>query len=293
MITLNAEGAAALSGKSVEELESLITEWGDKAPEEFGKLVVDKFKKIELDRAKNSYNRGVKEKGEALERALEPILKKHGITGFETVEAAAQELAEKLKSSDGGKPAKAGDPQNLTAEELRKLPAFQQALDDIIAGKDAELSRTKAEFDAYRQNTEREKLSSSVLQKSRAVLEKAGAANLTDENLHFTWKALGYDNLAFDEKGDVALMKDGEPMRDDAGNRITFDKFVSENWRFGFNDAPAGGSPGKPGRAGAGGDGLPRFASEGDYLAAREKAGLKERVNIDKGWAASIREQGK
>lgn len=265
MITLNEELAVRLSGKKADELKTLISneegEPKDNAAELFADLVKDKFLTVERDRAENAYKRGIKEKAEAIEAALKPLFKAHGIHA-DKVEEGLTELSDKLKNVKPGKSGTTDEPQELTKDDIKKLPAYQELLDEDLSKVRAQVDEWKAKYSDFTSQVEREKVIATAREKALSILDGKNAVWGDDKarQLDFFFRAVGTDNLSINDKGELELLdSDGQPLRDDSRNRITFENFILDSWQtagYRFHDAPPeSGSAGarKPGTAGGSG----------------------------------------
>lgn len=229
-----------LSGLNEDDLKALLAnEEGELKPDAanlYSKAVLDKFK----TESREQFNRGVREKGNAVEKAASALFQTYEIES-DKVEEGLKQLAEKLQGGTG-KP----DPQALTVDEIRKAPAFHIALDDAVAKYRKELDTVKGEYESFKGNITREKTIQTIYQKGREVLERSNAAfsdNPTTQ-LSFFFKALDTNLFKIDEQGTVNLQNaDGTPLRDEYGNKVDFNQYIANQWKaagYGFNEAPEG-----------------------------------------------------
>ncbi len=264
MIQLTEEIAAKLSGKTAADLKALLFDGEgklkDDAAQTFATLVTDKFREVERDRAENAYKRGIKEKAESIEAAIRPLLKKYGAEA-EKVEDAINELSEKLKKFKPGEPGKPGKPEELTEDDISKLPAYQSLLDKDLAKARAVAADWEQKYNAYVADMQRKEVLSIARDRALTVLDEKGAVWGADKvkQLDYFFRVFGSDNLKVDEKGNpLPVDKDGNQLRDDSRNPVEFSDWVISNWKdagYTFHDAPPGsGSAGakKQGEGGAG-----------------------------------------
>lgn len=278
--------AQTLSGLTAEQLkEALQDEAGslkEDAGSQFNTLVLKKFKATEDE----AFNKGFRKKAATIEKAAKSVLDHFGIQSA-TIEDAMAELAERVKD-DPGKPG-----PELTIEQLRKLPMFQQEIDDRLTKIKAEKEKTETEYKQYKDSVTRQKIESAALNRALNFLseKKAAFAPQPGEQIKRVLSASGMQNVHLDEKGDLIMLDtDGQPLRDTNANRVTFDDFVLNSWTalgLGFNEAPGGsGSPGAGG-AGAGSGAELKITSFEQYQAARKAAGtdMKKMSEIAQAWA--------
>lgn len=291
-IVLTRDLAAKLAGVDPEKLsEALLNEEGglkEGAADEFASMVVSKFKEAEKSSKEQQYNRGLREKAEAFERSLGPILERFGIEKADRVEETIQALGEALTNVEAGK----GTPdlENLTLTDLKKLPAYEEAVKDIRESWERKYGELETAHNDFVNAARQEKLHTAVMRETRRALEEAKAANANDDNIEFTWNALGLDNVRLTGDGALAVTNgNGEPQYDQHGNPLRFEDYVKNNWRFGFNDAPPGGSPLKPDRGQSGSSELV-ITSEDQYNNLLKSPGELKRSEIHAAWSRHISE---
>ena len=252
---------SALAGLQPEALKAQLTneagELKEDAARTFAALVLDKFKAQEREAKEQQYNRGIREAKEAAEKAAKPLFEKYAVNAAR-FEDAVQELSEKLGKA--GEPT--GNPQDLTTEQLAKHPAFKALLDektsDIVAKWQQKHDATVKEFETFKQSTTREKVAAAVMAKTRDALEKEGRQPIygtkgAEEAVKYFWAYHGLDNIKLAEDGNPQLLdKDGNILRDEMSNPVSFEKFIESNWILGFKDAAGNGSPPHGGRGAAG-----------------------------------------
>lgn len=303
MIQISMELASKLAGVSQDALKTALTKEGgeelkDDAAETFATMVTDKFKEVERDRSENSYRRGIKEKAESIEAALKPLFKKNGIEA-DKVEDAIAELSDKLKkvdSSAGGKPPKL---EELTEEAIQKLPAYQLLLDKELAKVQAKAQEWESKYNAYTQQVAHEKVYHSARDRAFSILDAKKAVWGGDKGrqLDFFFKAIGTDNFELDEGGDILMKdKDGQPLRDEARNRVTFEQYILDNWQqagYTFHEAEQGSGSAGAQRGNGTGNGRIAITSDEQYKRLLKEAGTdnKKRAEIMMAYAEIQRAQ--
>lgn len=292
---------ASLAGLSTDALKSkLADEEGnlkEGAAQTFASLVLDKFKAQEREAKEQHYQRGIREKGEAIEAALKPLLKQYDVNAGRA-EEAIQELAEKIK----GQPPTGGG-NELTKEEIAKHPAFKSLLEerttDVVAKWQEKHTALQSEYDQFKQAATREKLANTVRANTRAILEKEGrqphyGTKGANAAINMFWAYHGLDNVKIAEDDTPQMLdKDGNVLRDEMSNPVSFDKFVESNWILGFKEAAGNGSPPhQPGRSG--GQSAPnlsdRAAFDNAYNAAKTP---QEKAELLKARAEALRKSEK
>lgn len=283
MIQLSEDIAAKLSGKTAESLKTLLQdEEGNvkaDASETFANLVTEKFREVERDRAENAYKKGIKEKAESIEAVLNPLFKTHGIK-TEKVEDAISELSDKLKNVKSGEPGKPGQPQDLTPEEIQKLPAYQSLLDSELEKVKSTATEWEQKYNSYVADMQRKEVLSVARDRALSLLDKKGAVWGQDKvkQLDYFFRAIGTDRLRLKESGELELVdEDGNPQRDDSRNKVEFDSWLVDNWKaagYNFHDAPPGsGSAGAGKQGGSGGGSKISIDSPEQYNEMIKEAG--------------------
>lgn len=263
MIQITDELAVKLSGKKADELKTLLYDEEGKPKDDagatFATLVTEKFREVERDRAENAYKKGIKEKAESIEAVLRPLFKKHSIEA-DKVEDAISELSDKLKNVSAGEPGKPGKPQDLTADDIRKLPAYQSLLDSELEKVQSKAQEWEQKYNTYVADVQRREVLSVARDRALSLLDQKGAVWGQDKvkQLDYFFRAIGTDGLSLDEeKNPVLRDADGNPLRDGSRNKVDFDSWLLDNWKaagYTFHDAPPGsGSAGaQRGEGGAG-----------------------------------------
>lgn len=236
-----------LAGWSEDDAKAALLNEDGEAKAEAVEVFTDRVKNKFAEINKNQYDRGIREKAKAIEKALKPIFDKYGINS-ERVEDGLNELTEQLATAGTEKT----DPAKLTADDIKKLPVFQTVLDDAVGKLKNDLAAIQSEYEGYKSTVQREKISGTVSAKARAVLEasKAAFAQNASSQVDFFIRAIGTQQFNVTETGDVELLdKDGQPLRDDHSNRVSFDDYIRTQWQnagYGFHDTtdPATSQPG-------------------------------------------------
>lgn len=295
-LKLSGELASRLSGKSIEELQAeLFNEEGTELKENyqdvFMSFVTDKFKKVGTD----NYNRGIKKKGQDIEKALAGLLEKHSISEFSTTEEAIEALTEKLEEE----PPK-GDTSKLDIEKLKKLPQFQEALTEAVKKKDEQFNELKNQFDQYKTGIEQKAFQTKIVQSWMNALESGNQKprfsgekqeqKLSDIQFHIN--ALGLQSFGTDSEGNpIPVDSDGNQLRDDASNPVSFSQFVKSNWKLGFDTVdPNRKFPSFKKGGEGGGSGL-KISSEEEFNKLMDQAGgdFKKRMEIREAWGETLK----
>lgn len=288
-IKLTGEQAAKLSGKTAEELQSLLFDEEGTLKEgyevDFMNLVTEKFKKI----SKGQYNRGIKEKGTAIEKALRSLFESYEVSDFETTEEAIEQLQQKLKESTP-----TGEESNLDIEKIRKHPAFQEALDTAIATNkqhfESQLTDFQNKLTAYEQKERNSRLIDFTFKAlgDKAKYQGEGADAQRDSVTRFLKAYDLLDSVQFDEKGNPFLAdENGDPRRDSNMNPINYENYVKENWLWGFNEVDPNKKFPKSGKKG--GDSDLVITSSDDFNKKMDSAmTAEERSNIRQAYTAFL-----
>ena len=261
MINISMELAGKLAGQSPEQLQAALFEGEgeeqklkDNAEETFHNLILDKFKGAERDKLKGEVGRAIRERMESLEQAAKPLFERFEINA-DRIEDGLQTLSEKIP----GKPSKDGKPQELTTDQIKKLPAYQQLLDEEIAAQKAKTEEWERKYSDYVTETQRSQVVTAAREKALSVLDGKNAVWGQDkaQQLNYFFKAIGTDHLSVDDEGNLVLTdSDGNPLRDDARNRVSFQDYILNEWKnagYTFHEAPPG--SGSAGASRSGGEG--------------------------------------
>lgn len=296
-LKLSGELASRLSGKSIEELKAELyneegTELKENYQDVFMSFVTDKFKKVGTD----NYNRGIKKKGQDIEKALAGLLEKHSVSEFSTTEEAIEALTEKLEEA----PPK-GDTSKLDIEKLKKLPAYQQALDEALKLKNEEIESWKGKYEEQVNQSKVKQFHEKVIEGWINELTAEGvnarfsgdSPNQMREDVLFQINGMGgFDMLGQDENGNIIpIDQDGNQLRDDASNPITFGQFAKSNWRLGFNKVDPNRKFPSFKKGGEGGSGGLKITSEEEFNKLMDQAGgdMKKRREIREAWGETLK----
>ena len=263
-LEISLELAGKLAGKKPEEIKADLFQGDgedvslkDGAEETFRNLVYDKFKEAERDKVKSEVGKAVKNRMLTLESVINPVLSKYEIEA-DNLEDGLKMLSEKIP----GKPPKDGKPQELTSDQIKKLPAYQELLDSEISIQKKAAAEWEQKYSDYVKQTESKKIVSIAREKALSVLDNKGAVWGADKSnqLDYFFKAIGTDKFKVgeDEKSIELVDADGNPLRDEARNRITYDDFILREWKnagYALSEAPAGSSSAGAQRNGGNGQG--------------------------------------
>lgn len=292
-IELSVSQLAKLTGLETDKLLGRIqTEEGELKEgyeNEIQTLFIERFKEVK----KEHYNRGIRTKGEATEKAFKPLFEQFQIdpSDFGTVEEAFQELQSKLTQSSKGEPGKTGT--ELKLEDITKRDDVRtwfdtqvSALKTQLTEKDKSLSDLRTQFHSYQ-------VGSTAKQRALQILKESKAVAATPEAVDVFFKANGVSNLKIEGDSITVLDADGQPLKDELHNPVSFADYVKSNWFAGFSEAPAGssGSNFKPGQGGGQpGKVFVRDAAHKEQLLKEAKTG-KERAAIHRAYAEQVAEK--
>lgn len=294
-----AEQIASWFGVSSTDFQSAITNEDGSEKDTAGilKFLEDSYKS-RLDKyGKTKFDTGTRAAKKTVESAIK---EKFDVTG-ENYEDFLLELEEKINNS--GKPSKDGekDLKDFTIEDLQEHPDFQKAL-EASQSEVVDNWKTKYETDIKEREKQIQALKSQRLldvgvRQASSLLSKEKAVG--SESEHFQnavetyLRGIGIDNLKLGEDGKTILVMDGEEQKtDDYGNKVTFDKYVLNNWHFGFNKAPGGDSPSRGGDNGGSRGGIQPI-NEKEYNRRMEAASsAKERAEAQHAYAAYLEQNG-
>ena len=233
-------------------------------------VTTDKFMDAGRTKTEQLVSKALKKRMTTIETALSPILKKLGVDKAEKVEETIADLAEQINTLGTG--SNGTKPEDLTADDIAKLPAFQGLLDSKLAAKDQAFQELEATHNEYVSGVE--------LSKKKSALHRYAQAKLKPDNpiwgedpqgkIEKFFRMYGYDGFKIEGEGkDLTITMvdfNGNPRRDKYENRVLFDTWLKTEWEdtFGFHEAPrGGGSPGAQ-RGGQGG-GTVTVTSEEDF----------------------------
>ena len=298
-ITINQELAAKLTGKQADELKAALYKEGgeelkDDAADALYRLILDKFKATEREAKEQQYNRGIREKGEAIGKELRPLFEKYGIS-TDKVEDGIRELSEKIPTP--GDPGTTG-PQDLTADQIKKLPAYQSLLDSELDKIRTDRDNWKTQFETFKTQTERSAIVTKAREAALSILDGKNAVWGPDKarQLDYFFRAIGTDHITIKD-GELHLIdSDGNPLRDDARNQVKFDSYILSAWKeagYQFHEAPPGsGTAGaKPGGAAGSGSIVVNSPEHYERLLKDAGADMAKKVEVRQAYAEYLKTQ--
>lgn len=220
------EEARKLAGLSKAKFEELLTDSDGKLKENAGDLYLKAVSEKVSILEQEQYNKGIRQKGTAIERAIKPLFDKYGVQA-----GTAEEGIEALIGAIEAKPPTGGG--NLTKDELVKLKEFQELLDENLALIKAEKEQAESKYAQLSQSITEERTQSAVMRRAFDVLTSKNAVfgqNPMDQ-LKVILNGSGVFSKVKVEGDSVKLVdQDGNPLRDDHKNPISFDDYISETW---------------------------------------------------------------
>ena len=253
-IILTLEQAAKLTGKSTDDLQALLDGVEQtEHPNVLTTAIATHAKALRDKATEAQYNRGIKEKGQAIERALKPIFEKHGIEGFTTAEEGITQLAEQLEKVETGTP----DFSTLTPDVLNNLPQVAK-LRNALQAATLKAEEAESNFNNYKAQQSQAAARQAALAATVALFESENAATgaaTKSAAAEMFLRTIPTGKIGVDASGSpVILGDDGQPETDEFGKAVNFADYVRTNYAFGFNAAdPSKGGSG----AGAGGNSNP------------------------------------
>lgn len=276
MFEISQSALEKLTGLSGDEFKATFYKEGgeeliDNPSAKLVEVTTDKFMDAGRTKSEQLVSKALKKRMTTIETALSPILKKLGVEKAEKVEETLADVAEQINGLGTG--SKGTKPEDLTADDIAKLPAFQGLLDSKLAAKDQAFQALESKHNEYVSGVE--------LSKKKTALHRYAQAKLKEDNpiwgddpqgkIEKFFRMYGYDGFKIEGegKGIAITMVDsnGNPLRDKHENRVKFDSWLKTEWQdtFGFHEAPqGGGSPGAQ-RGGQGGGGTVIVTSDEDF----------------------------
>jgi hypothetical protein len=203
----------------------------------FAKQVLNRMEQERNDKL----GQGKKTMAQEVEKTLSPLFAKFGIQSEKDVINGISQLAEKL-SDDAYK----GGASQLTDEEIKKHPLFQQRLNaELQAAKD-EAEKIRNEFDTMKAAIAKREQDQVLISKVEKALEEQNAAFVNRTNqINYFFKALDRENIHINDAGQVELLdSDGIQLRNPQTKQIySFNEYIINKWLelgYGVADAPAG-----------------------------------------------------
>lgn len=295
-IELGADIVTKLTGLSAEELKARFEgEDGELLPAEkqaetFAELINARRLERERTVGKDQYNRGLREKGEAIEKALSPILEQFQIDDVSRAEDAISLLAEKIKKDEPGKPRLS----ELTPDQLQELPAYQQAL-KARENLQNKLKEIEGRFDAYKQEVQTKQLRSELGRHIRRIFQEKKAnigSSTLDDAAEFFLNGLNLSHFTISDNGQpVPLSSDGVPLTDDFGNPVPLETFVEKKWPLGFNVADPSKAGANPPNDSKKGPAKYNAASRDEWVRLIESKQGAERADVQRQFGEWLRSQ--
>jgi hypothetical protein len=282
-VELSLEALAGLTSTGQEELKSMIfdeKEDGELALKEdanpdhiVSDLLKGKFKKINDERFKAAHRK--------VSEQFEQSLKEFGYDGSSQGTEALREFIESVKSQPGNP----GKPQEITPEWLEKNPTAKEWYQSRFDQDTEKLRQRAAELEQQIQDQQIQyqikELRSAAMSKAIEVLDASkwdDGGDLRTKRVQTIQRLLPYDRLTIKDGELVVLDDEGNPLRDDLSNPITFDKYVKDLNPFGtvdYNKKSSPSLPGKPGSASkltvSSAEQMNQLLAEADKLPAAER----------------------
>lgn len=203
----------------------------------FAKQVLSRMEQERNDKL----GQGKKTMAQEVEKTLSPLFAKFGIQSEKDVINGISQLAEKL-SDDAYK----GGASQLTDEEIKKHPLFQQRLNAELQAAKEEAEKIRNEFDAMKAAIAKREQDQVLISKVEKALEDQNAAFVNRANqIQYFFKALDRENIHINDAGQVELLdSDGIALRNPQTKQIySFNEYIINKWLelgYGVADAPAG-----------------------------------------------------
>lgn len=269
-----------LTGIGSQELVKMMTtEDGKtlKAKEEIADSLNQIFSKKFRDIGDSQLGRGKRESLTALERELKNDfgIDSH-LQGKELVKAIVEAKIEAALEEAKAAGLKIGNkkPEELTADEIKGLPAVKTLLQNEVSKVTERLTQREKEFQDYKQGVEKVQLQNTARRSIEQFANKNKFALASDtaqreKQLNLFIKMLDLSELRLNGEEIELVDKEGNLKRDDKHNIITFEKHVCEFNPFGvhqFDPNKAGGGAGDD-KGSAGGDNKsPKFKTEEEAM---------------------------
>jgi len=228
---------------------------------------------------------------------VEKWVKSQGFEGGEDLKGAEllTAFSEQIKGIDG-------KADKMTREELEALPAVKTLISERLSkhanNAKSEVEKVKAEFDAYRKQTETERVKTRgrdyiirQLEESEVLLEPKGTGVKKEARIDAILQTINWNKIGLNKDGiPVMLSDDGQPEVDDFGAEKSVAEFAVKTGLAIYGkvgpDPNKGGAEPKPGNANPG-KYVPVhvFATENDYTAAYSKAATpQDRLQVTRDW---------
>jgi len=274
-----------LTGTSSQELVKMMTNEDGKTlktKEEIADSLNQIFSKKFRDIGDSQLGRGKRESLTALERDLKTEfgLDSH-LQGKELVRAIVEAKTEAALEEAKAAGLKIGNrkPEELTADEIKGLPAVKNLLQNAVTKVTEQLTQREKEFQDYKNGVEKVQLQNLVRRSIEQIAVKnkfnlSPDAAQREKQVNLFIKTLDLSELKQNGEEIELVDKEGNLRRDDKHNIVTFEKHVSDLNPFGvhqFDPNKAGGGAGdgngKAGQNGAGGENkMPKFKTEEEAM---------------------------
>ena len=222
--------------------------------------VKGKVKEVAKDKSEEHYSRGKKETAKEWENKIKQAFGLESSTiGFDLLTEAKAAL------SDGG-----NDPGNITAEELRKLPVFNEALSEEVKKLNESFDKERNDFTQKITTLEQGELKRFAQSKAIKLLEDAnfnfGEKESRTTRINTINQLIDYSRLKLEGEDIIMLDKDGNPAKDDLHKPVLYKDHVLEiGQAWGYNSAnPNSNTPSHSGSSSSKGSGL-KITSQGEY----------------------------
>lgn len=256
-VTLTLQQVAQISGAKLEDLKALTEGKELKQASEavFGAAntsIQTSLQKLK-DKNQQFLDRGLREKGEQVEKYFRPLAEKLGVDDFKANKEGITLLIERMEQ-DGQQTV---DLSKLTPEQISELPAYKSAMEKAENANNR-ANDIQSEFDAYKTQQASQATYSGALAETVSIFEKenaiTGKATNQDAAKLFL-SSIPAERLSSREGKTIVLDEQGQPLTDLHGNSISFGDYVRKNYRFGFGAADPNNNGSGADTSGSGGAG--------------------------------------
>jgi len=184
-------------------------------------------------------NRGVKEGRKAFESWIKSKGFDSDLKGVDLLEAWHDEISQKPAEKD----------KDLTKEAAAKLPVVKELIDERLKAASDKLQQTETEFLTFKRNAQLSEIKSTaqkraadILEKNRVILEAEGVPK--SKRLDTIFSLIDYDHLKVEGDKVVLIDNEGDVLKDDFGNPVTFENYILDKNPFQIRQQdPSKGSP--------------------------------------------------
>lgn len=219
-----------------------------------------KVKEVAKDKSEEHYSRGKKETAKEWESKIKELFGLESSTiGFDLLTEA------KAAISDGG-----NAPDNITAEELRKLPIFNETLKEEVKKLNESFDEERNSFTQKIASLEQGELKRFAQSTALAILEAAnfnfGEQETRTTRINTINQLIDYNRLKVEGKEIIMLDEEGNPAKDDLHKPILYkDHVLKIGSAWGYNAAnPDNGTPSHTGQSSSSGSSL-KITSQDEY----------------------------